>query len=127
MTTGIIVFGHGSRIESANQSVRDAARALAQAGGFDHVEPAFLELGTPDLAGAVSLLAAQGIRRITVIPYFLTLGTHLERDLPRLVKDISRDNNGLEITVTLPLDGHPGLVAALLDRAKLSPSRSTNT
>lgn len=118
MSVGIIVFGHGSRIESANESVRAAARELARAGDLDHVEPAFLELGQPDLEGAVARLLAQGVRRIRVIPYFLTLGTHLDRDLPRIVRDISRANNGLEIEVTAPLDGHPGLVAALLARAK---------
>jgi sirohydrochlorin ferrochelatase len=127
VSTGIIVFGHGSRIESANESVRQAARALADAGGFDHVEPAFLELGQPDLEGAVQTLVSQGISRITVIPYFLTLGTHLERDLPRILDGISRAHNGLDIRATPPLEGHPGLVAALLDRAKLSTSRSRNT
>jgi sirohydrochlorin ferrochelatase len=127
VSPGIIVFGHGSRIESANESVRQAARELAQLGSLDHVEPAFLELGEPDLEGAVGRLVAQGIREIRVIPYFLTLGTHLERDLPRIVADISNKNKGLEISVTPPLDGHPGLIAALLDRATLSLPRSGQT
>ena len=65
----------------------------------------------------------QGIERIVVIPYFLTLGIHLERDLPALVADISQSHNGLEIAVTPPLDGHPALLQILLDRATcdLSP------
>jgi len=127
VSIGFIVFGHGSRIESANESVREAARELARAGGLEHVEPAFLELGEPDLEGAVSRLLAHGIQRIRVIPYFLTLGTHLERDLPRIVADISSGNNGLAIEVTAPLDGHPGLIRALLDRATLSLPCSDKT
>ena len=115
--TGYIVFAHGSRIESANEAVRAAAAALARAGAFSHVEPAFLELGDPDLAGAVGRLVAAGVDRVVVIPYFLTLGLHMERDLPRLIENISNQYNGLEIAVTSPLDGHPGLVQALLDRA----------
>jgi sirohydrochlorin ferrochelatase len=115
--TGYIVFAHGSRIESANEAVRAAAAGLARAGGLAHVEPAFLELGDPDLAGAVGRLAAAGVDRIVVIPYFLTLGLHMERDLPSLVQDISNQYSGLEIAVTQPLDGHPGLIEALLDRA----------
>lgn len=115
--TGYIVFAHGSRIESANEAVRSAAAALARAGGFSHVQPAFLELGEPDLAAAVARLAAAGVDRVVVIPYFLTLGLHMERDLPRLIQNISNQYNGLEIAVTLPLDGHPGLIQALLDRA----------
>ena len=118
MTTGIIVFAHGSRVESANQAVRDVAAELARAGGYDHVEAAFLELGQPDLNTAAARLAEAGADRIVVIPYFLTLGLHMERDLPRLVENISRTHNGLQIAVTPPLDGHPALIQALLDRAR---------
>jgi sirohydrochlorin ferrochelatase len=117
-TTGYVVFGHGSRVESANQSVRDAAAALACAGSLKHVEPAFLELGSPDLAGAVDRLACFGVGKIVVLPYFLTLGTHLERDLPRLIRDISLKYKDLDISSTPPLDGHPGLIEILLDRTK---------
>jgi sirohydrochlorin ferrochelatase len=124
VSIGIIVFGHGSRIESANESVREAARELARAGGFEHVEPAFLELGEPDLEKAVLRLMAGGVHQIRVVPYFLTLGTHLERDLPRMVRDINNKYSGLQIEVTPPLEGHPGLILALLDRAMLSVPRS---
>ena len=118
MKTGYIVFAHGSRVEPANEAVRAVAGALARAGGFDPVEAAFLELGDPDLSGAVVRLAAQGVERVVVLPYFLTLGTHLERDLPRLVGEISIQFNDLEISVAPPLDGHPALVDVLLDRAR---------
>ena len=53
--TGFIVFAHGSRIETANQAVRDIAARMAASGGHT-VEPAFLELGQPDLSGAVQRL-----------------------------------------------------------------------
>jgi sirohydrochlorin ferrochelatase len=120
VSTGIILFAHGSRVEAANDAVRSAAAELARAGGFCHVEPAFLELGQPDIAGAAGKLSAAGVSRIVVVPYFLTLGTHMERDLPALVRDISQKNNGLEIVVTPPLNGHPGLIQALLDRARVA-------
>lgn len=115
--TGFIVFGHGSRVESANQAVRDIAARMAAAG--EHaVEPAFLELGQPDLAGAAQRLHAAGVTRIVVIPYFLTLGTHLRRDLPRLVREALMSFGGkIEMEITPPLDGHPALLEALLDRA----------
>jgi sirohydrochlorin ferrochelatase len=114
--TGFIVFAHGSRIESANQAVRDVAAQMA-ASGQHMVEPAFLELGAPDLAGATALLIARGAKRIAVIPYFLTLGTHMQRDLPRLAHEASRAHGDIEMQITSTLDGHPALVQALLDRA----------
>jgi sirohydrochlorin ferrochelatase len=121
---GIIVFAHGSRVESANEAVRAVAAELARQGGF-LVEAAFLELGQPDLAGAAARLVEGGVDNITVIPYFLTLGLHMERDLPPLIDGISKRYNGLRIAATPPLDGHPALVQALLERA-MSASDSRN-
>lgn len=118
MKTGLVVFAHGSRIESANEAVRMATAALAREGGYKLVVPAFLELGTPDLATAIDILVKQGANRIAVIPYFLTLGLHVDEDLPRIVDGISRIYNGVKIHVTAPLDGHPALVRVLLDRAR---------
>jgi sirohydrochlorin ferrochelatase len=117
-STGFVVFAHGSSIETANQAVRGVAAEFARAGGFALVEPAFLEQTQPDLAAAVARLAAAGAAHIVVIPYFLTLGLHLQRDLPRIVDSIASRHAGVRIEVTAPLDGHPGLLAALLDRAK---------
>ena len=117
MPGAIIVFAHGSRIESANDAVRKAAADLARAGGFPVVEAAFLELGKPDLGSAVAAVVSKGADHVTVIPYFLTLGLHMERDLPRLIDGIAAVHPGLDIRVTPPLDGHPALVQALLDRA----------
>jgi sirohydrochlorin ferrochelatase len=114
--TGFIVFAHGSRVESANQAIREVASQMA-ASGQHVVEPAFLELGAPDLTAATGLLISRGANRIVVIPYFLTLGTHMQRDLPRLALEASRAHGDIEIRVTSTLDGHPALLQALLDRA----------
>ena len=95
MTTGIIVFAHGSRVEPANQAVRSVAAEEA-----------------------ADLLISRGVRQIVVIPYFLTPGTHLERDLPVLIQNISSKNKHIQVLVTPSLDGHPGLVGILADRAR---------
>ena len=117
--TGYVVFAHGSSIESANDAVRAVAADMARRGGLDHVIPAFLGGGRPDLEGAVKELAERGVGHVVVLPYFLTLGLHLQRDLPRLMEDARRANPGVDIEMTQPLDGHPAMVEALLDRARV--------
>ena len=92
------------------------AQAAAQAGGFE-VQVGFLEPVHPTLDEAVAMLAGKGISRILVLPYFLTLGLHLQRDLPKIVERASRAHPGVEIRVTPPLDGHAALIQILLDRA----------
>lgn len=114
----LILFAHGSRVEPANEGVRAVARELAQTGSFRQVVPAFLELGQPDLTGAVSGLVSQGILQVVVVPYFLTFGLHIEQDLPQLISQIRQAHPGLEIRVAPPLEGHPGLVQVLAERAR---------
>jgi sirohydrochlorin ferrochelatase len=116
--TGIAVFGHGSSVETANQAVRDFTVALGQRGGFALIEPSFLELGQPDLPEAVRRLVEKGATRIVVIPYFLTLGIHLKRDLPRIVDGLRAIYIGVGFEIAEPMDGHPALVEVLLDRAR---------
>jgi len=94
------------------------AAELARRGSYEAVETAFLESGKPDLRSAVEMLARRGIQQVIVIPYFLTLGMHLQRDLPRLVEELRALHTGMEIQVTAPLDGHPALIDALVGRAR---------
>ena len=115
--TGFVVFAHGSKLEAANEAVRAVSASLA-ASADRVVETAFLELGNPDLPGAVRRLVARGAERVVVIPYFLTLGRHVEQDLPRIVKEIAREHGAVPIEVTPPLDGHPALLEVLLARAR---------
>jgi sirohydrochlorin ferrochelatase len=115
--TGIVVFAHGSTVESANDAVRAVTAQLAERTG-DLVETAFLDCAPPTLADAVRLLAEKGITRIVVIPYFLTLGIHLQRDLPRIADNLRSIYPDVSIEITEPLDGHPALLEVLVDRWK---------
>jgi sirohydrochlorin ferrochelatase len=114
--TGIIVFGHGSSVPSANEAVKLVAADAARLGGWDSYETAFLE-ASPLLKDAVASLAGLGIKSILVLPYFLTLGIHLQRDLPRLV-DALESEYGVAIRVAPPLDGHAALSRILVERAE---------
>jgi hypothetical protein len=124
--TGIILFAHGSTVGSANDAVFDVARHLAADGGYRHVEVAFLDCAPPTLADAASALVADGIERIVVIPYFLTLGIHLQRDLPRIIEEFTGIHKHVSVEVTPPLDGHPALVEILLDRARSAACEEEN-
>jgi sirohydrochlorin ferrochelatase len=113
VTTGYILFAHGSPVASANEAVR----AVASGAGLEPMLAAFLEQGRPNLDEAVASLAAAGIQRIAVIPYFLTLGLNMQRDLPRIIERLALRHPDVDIRVTQPLDGHPALAAIVRDRA----------
>lgn len=118
MSTGIVIFAHGSTIPAANNAVRAVSEAAAHSGNFDCVEAAFLEPHHPDLDEVVGRLVEKGISRIVVVPYFLTMGLHLQRDLPAIVKRLSHVHPEVEIHVAPPLDGHPALAGIVVDRAR---------
>ena len=117
MSLGLVIFAHGSSIASANAAVHAVAEAMAQAGDIV-VQVGFLEPVHPTLDEAVTKLVEQGAKRVLILPYFLTLGLHLQRDLPRIVERIEQAHPGLDVQVAPPLDGHPALVQILLDRTR---------
>jgi sirohydrochlorin ferrochelatase len=118
MKTAYVLFAHGSRVESANEACRQVARQLAQAGGYETVEVAFLDCTPPDLMAVVGTLAGQGFRKIIVLPYFLTLGRHAAEDLPRIAGEASRIYPNVEVQIAAAMHGHPALVQVLLERAR---------
>lgn len=116
--TGILLFAHGSSVEDANRGVRELANQLAARGPYSYVRAAFLERARPDLGEAVAQAVAAGIRRVIVIPYFLTLGLHLQRDLPHLIASLRHKYPDVVIDVGQSLEGHPLMSAIILGRVQ---------
>jgi len=112
----IILFAHGSAVEEANQGVRMLARRIEEAGSYAYVRASFLGPGQPELGPAIAEAAGAGFERIVVIPYFLTLGIHLRRDLPRLVAAEKQRHPRLEIQVGRSLEDHPEMASLVLSR-----------
>lgn len=116
--SGIVLFAHGSSVASANDAVREVAAAVAGSTGFELLETAFLDPVRPSLDEAVESLVRKGATRIIVVPYFLTLGLHLQRDLPAIVGRLRSIHKDVEISVTPPLDGHPALATIVEQRVR---------
>tara|TARA_Y100000588_G_C14280064_1_gene936605 strand:+ start:4343 stop:4732 length:390 start_codon:yes stop_codon:yes gene_type:complete len=111
---GLIVFAHGSTVPEANEAVRKVAEKTAQRCGLKFWSQAFLEPIQPDLATAVQRLSQEGVQKIVVTPYFLTMGVHLQKDLPRILERVSSDYPSIEIVCSPSLDGNPALVDILV-------------
>jgi sirohydrochlorin ferrochelatase len=116
--TGIILFAHGSPVEEANRGVHELAAKVAAAGQYAYVRAAFLDGGQPDLGTAVAEAAANGIERLIVIPYFLTVGLHLRRDLPKLIAVTRAKHPQLQITLGQSLESHPLMPSIILGRVQ---------
>jgi sirohydrochlorin cobaltochelatase len=93
MTHGLLLFAHGAR-DPAWAIPFEQARAQLQAqhGPGVPVALAFLEFMSPTLMEAGDQLAAQGCKRITVVPLFLGAGGHVRKDLPALMAQMQQQH-----------------------------------
>ena len=115
--TAIILFAHGSAVADANRQVQVLADQVGLQAGCTAVS-AFLEIAQPDLAAATAALVDSGAQRIVVVPYFLSMGVHVSKDLPRLIAEQQRKFPSIEIFAGQPLEGSPRMPELILDRVK---------
>jgi len=81
----ILLLGHGSRASDANEAMYRVAQDLKEQEVYSIIECAFLEMSSPDIATGLTTCKAQGAATILIIPYFLHLGMHVQRDLPQII------------------------------------------
>ena len=85
----LLIVAHGSRRQESNEEVRRLANRIAENAGpaFDMVVSAFLEISSPQIDSAIADLVDSGATEIKVFPYFLSAGTHVVNDIPRLLAE----------------------------------------
>ena len=115
----LLLIAHGSRKEAANQDFCQLAERIGhqQPDRFPIVVPAFLEFANPDINQGVRQCVKQGATRIIVIPYFLSPGNHVNRDIPHHLDAAREQNPDIDIRVSTHLGAHEGIENLLLDCA----------
>lgn len=78
----LLVLVHGSPRSAANEQALGTVEAARRSGDFPIVEVGFLECASPSIEQGVEACIRAGARRVTAVPYFLHLGTHVVNDLP---------------------------------------------
>lgn len=115
-TTAVLLIAHGSRHEPANADLRRLAERLAGRGVPTIVEPAFLELTEPDIATAGDRCVARGASRVLMVPYFLSMGVHLLRDLTAARESLNRRHPAVSFLLGPPLGPDPLLDQLVIER-----------
>ena len=115
--TAIIVFANGSKVKEANDTISRLADEVSRNAGLA-ANAAFLDVAQPNLNAAVASAVQAGARKVLIVPCFLVFGVHVREDLPRLVGLLEDAHPGVEIVVSQPLEGHPGLSKILASRVR---------
>jgi len=88
--TGIIILGHGSKLKKANDTIREVIRTIKRKVSCPVIEPAYLQLFKPELRTSVKKVIAKGCKRVVIVPFFLFMGNHVARDIPKAIEEEKR-------------------------------------
>ncbi len=113
--TAFVVLGHGSRAPEASGLLEWVAQRLAARTGCLAL-PASLQFNRPTLTDCCRELAAQGARRIVIVPYFLYEGNHMQRDIPAQLAALRAELAGVELVLAAPLGADERLIEVLVKR-----------
>ena len=125
--TAVLILGHGSPVSKANETLRKIARGVKAKGGYDIVQPAFLQFEHPNFAEAVDIIVGMGAQQIIVHPYFLYMGAHVTKDLPFEIGTAKRKYPDIEFILAPHLGYHEKLVDIAVERIETVRSSETET
>jgi len=126
MKNGVLVIGHGSKLEHNKDLVVSMAKRLQERGEFGPVEAAFMQLNAPDIPTGLANMAKKGADRIYVVPCFLATGIHTTEDIPGVLGfdkgqrsgNIELEGRSVEIRYCQPMGDDARLADILTDRIK---------
>jgi sirohydrochlorin ferrochelatase len=113
--TALLLIAHGSRQEEANADLLHVAAGL-RARGWAIIEASFLELAEPDIEAGGIRCVEQGAERVILVPYFLSAGVHVRRDLSAARAKLAERYPSIEFHLAAPLGRHPLLLDVVIDR-----------
>jgi sirohydrochlorin ferrochelatase len=115
--TALLLIAHGSSQPEANGDLHYVAQQLRARGRYAIVEASFLELAQPVIAEAAQHCVAQGAELVIMLPYFLSAGIHVRRDLAEIRERLAAQFPQVQFRLAEPLGRHPLLLGVIMDRA----------
>ncbi len=106
-TKAILLIAHGSRRQEANQELVELAQRLKQHQPYPIIEPSYLELAEPDIVAGGSACVSRGAGCVLMVPYFLSAGMHIRRDLTEARDTLRQQFPDVEFHLGPPLGPHP--------------------
>jgi sirohydrochlorin ferrochelatase len=118
VSIGLLLVAHGSRHAEANDDLHHLAAELRRRGSHGAVETAFLEIAEPTIDQAALRCVEQQVARVILVPYFLSAGVHVQRDLAAARQRLAERYPQVEFLLAEPLGRHPLLIDMVIERAQ---------
>ncbi len=114
--TAVLLIAHGSRLAAANADLLALAEQLHSRFPGHVIETAYLELTEPTIPQGAARCVSLGAKRVLILPYFLSAGTHVTEDLQRFRAQFAEQWPSVRFDLCLPLGLHPLMLDILCDR-----------
>ena len=125
MSSALLLIAHGSRRPEANADLYKLADKVREQVGEDVVvEVGFLELTEPSIPDGFAKCVRAGASAVRIVPYFLSMGVHMQEDLAELRDQFTRDYPNVAVDVQPPLGLHPKVVDVVVERCGSAASNS---
>ena len=116
MTTAVLLIAHGSRRAEANHDLVVVADRLRGEGDYSIIVPSYLELADPSIPDGARQCVEAGADHVLMMPYFLSAGSHVTRDLERFRSEASAEFETVKFDLCPPLGLHPLMLQIVKDR-----------
>lgn len=120
--TGVLIVAHGSRAKQTEASLDQMIDRVRAKQPLVKLAVAFMEFSDRTIDKAVAELASAGVTKVTVLPYFLFYGIHLQEDIPEMIEQTARRYPDIQFQLTEPLGSDPRLADIILDRIGACPA-----
>jgi sirohydrochlorin ferrochelatase len=105
--TAILLLAHGSRLTKANEELNRLVDRLKAKTEYSLISPVFMQAGEPLLLQGIRDYILAGIKKIIILPYFLSAGVHISEDIPRELEQIKKEFPAVDIQMTAHLGSSP--------------------
>jgi sirohydrochlorin ferrochelatase len=118
MKTALLLIAHGSREKAANDDLHYVLAEMVRRARYAIVEASFLELAEPDIDAGALRCVELGAGRVVLLPYFLSAGVHVSRDLRAARQRLTSRFPQVDFRLAEPLGRHPLLLNLVALRAR---------
>ena len=118
MRTALLLIAHGSRHAEANDDLIPCRARSLEERGHPTVEASFLELAEPGIEEGGRRCVARGGERVVLVPYFLSAGVHVRRDLTAARERLAAEFPEVEFLLAEPLGRHRLLLDVIEERVR---------
>jgi len=123
MKEGIIIIGHGSKL-NFNKDIMELHAKRMREKGFKNVYIGFNEISLPSIEETLEKMAADGIDVVIALPLFIASGIHLTKDIPEKIGVPENGTSGsvvingrsMKVKYATPIGDDPKVTEILIDK-----------